>query len=142
MKTLTKTFLVATVCAAAIAFPQRRAEASDELAFLDTMTVYLEFMDRWRGYTAQEDMAVLLALESIKEQHEKAGTLAEGVKTLEGLLESSKEQSVRNLLHFGLRDLYEKMNDRDNMLRHMAAVVSENESALRSGKGERNPSKN
>lgn len=103
------------------------AEAPDETAFLEVMNRYLELADHYTELASRPETATYFAIEGIVEIYEARGARAEAVEHLERLLkEHGDDRTIRNLLRFKLRDLYNETGRSNRALEELETIIEEN----------------
>ncbi|MCG8459280.1 MAG: tetratricopeptide repeat protein [Holophagales bacterium] len=100
-------------------------EASSE--FIGVMSGYLELSDQLVEMAARPETSIYFAIEGIVEIHEARGERAEAITHLKRMLEQHGDnQTVRNLIRFKLRDLYNQTGQAAKALEQLEQVLKEN----------------
>ena len=120
--------LIALLAQAAPAHAHDEAgEAAAMEQFLGTMQQYLDLSDQFVDMMQSEESTVFMALEGITEIYEEKGDKFAAIEHLERLLERYKDnRTVRNFIHFKLRDLYKERGQADKALAVLELVIGEN----------------
>ncbi|MEM9557725.1 MAG: hypothetical protein AAGC60_25930 [Acidobacteriota bacterium] len=101
--------------------------AGDEGAALGMMGDYLTLAERYTELASRPETSVFFAVEGIVEIYEARGELDQAVQHLERLLEKhSTSQTVRNIVRFKLRDLYNQTGRSQRALEELETVIEEN----------------
>lgn len=105
----------------------RGADMETTQQFLAMMEHYLDLSDKWVEMLSSEERAIFLAIEGITEIYEERGEKAAAIGHLRQLLERHKgNQTVRNAVHFKLRDIYRETGQSDKALAELDRIVAEN----------------
>lgn len=99
----------------------------EEDDFLDSVQAYLAVSEKFVDLANRREAAVFFAVEGIAEIHEERGELAKAAPHLIRILEQHPDnQTVRNIVHFKLRDIYRETGRSDLALQQLEAVIREN----------------
>ena len=90
---------------------------------------FISFMSTFLASVKDPHQAAGLAALSIKDVYKKQGKPLEAVKILEDAIGSSKDQAMRNVLLFSLRQIYEENNQTDKVLEVSQRILKENVAA-------------
>ena len=122
MKTIAVATLMALTCV--VALP---AHGADEATFLRNIQDYLAVSEKYVTLANSRETAIFFAVEGIVEIHEARGERANAVPFLQKILEKYPDnQTVRNIIHFKLRDVYKETGRSDLALVELEAVIEEN----------------
>ena len=103
------------------------AHAADEADFLRNIKDYLAVSEKYVTLANSRETAIFFAVEGIVEIHEARGERANAVPFLQKILEKYPDnQTVRNIIHFKLRDVYKETGRSDLALGELEAVIEEN----------------
>jgi len=95
--------------------------------FLALMKSYLGVSDQWVEMNSQRETVIFLAIEGIVEIYEQRGERAKAIPHLRKILDKNRDnQTVRNAVHFKLRDLYKETGRTQEALDELDRVVDEN----------------
>ncbi len=98
-----------------------------QIQFLDMLDRYLAISDEVTRIAGQPNRVSYIAVEGIVEIHEMRGNAAQAIPELEKLLkETRNNQTLRNILHLKLRDLYKDSAQGEKALQHLRAILREN----------------
>ena len=118
---------LSVLCLGIVGTRPATAEPAPETAFLDVMRGYLDVAGQYTELASRPEASIYFAIEGIVEVYERRGELDKAVEHLEKMLEDHGEnQTVRNLLRFKLRDLYNETGRSAQALRELDAIVAEN----------------
>ena len=87
---------------------------------------YLDVVQSFLTAVQDQHEAVGLAVLGIKESYKRAGKPTQAVKELEEFLKSAKDQKMRNILLFGMRQVYEEERDSDKVVEVNKRIMGEN----------------
>ncbi len=87
---------------------------------------YLGFVSSYISSVQDPYQATGLALMGIKEYYRKNGKPADALPQYEALLKSAKDQKMRNILLFAIRQVYEETKDSEKLLAINKQILSEN----------------
>ena len=104
------------------------AEPEPEAAeYIGMMGEYLKLADHLVTMAERPETAIYFAIEGIIEIHEARGETAKAITHLERILEEHGDnQTVRNLVRFKLRDLYNQTGQPSKALTELEKVIAEN----------------
>lgn len=87
---------------------------------------FISFMSTYLTSVKDPHQAAGLAALSIKDVYKKQGKPLEAEKVIEEAIGSTKDQSMRNVLLFSLRQIYEENNQSDKVLEVSKRILKEN----------------
>ncbi len=94
--------------------------------FIALMRDYLSVGERWVAMVSENESRAYLAIEGIIEIYEGRGAKADAIGHLRRLLDDrSTSPTVRTLLRFKLRDLYNETGQGDKALAELDRVLAE-----------------
>lgn len=94
--------------------------------FIALMRDYLSVGERWVAMVSENESAAYLAIEGIIEIYERRGAKGEAIGHLRRLLDDrSTSPTVRTLLRFKLRDLYNETGQSDKALAELDRVLTD-----------------
>ncbi len=91
---------------------------------------FLKFMSKYHESVKDPYQAIGLAILGIKETYRKQGKPLDAIPELEKLLTQAKDQRVRNLILFSMRQVYEEANNSAKVLELSSRIIQENLVAL------------
>lgn len=95
--------------------------------FLQTVQDYLTISEKYVALANTQEAALYFAIEGIVEIHEERGELAKAVPHLTRILDQyPANQTVRNLVHLKLRDVYKQTGRTDLALHELENLIDEN----------------
>ena len=123
--------LMFVVCALLLTLGSAQVSAqnakSPELTMLETMDGYLNISERFLNLSGEKEAAVYFAIEGIVEIYERRGHKADAAEHLTKILDSRKDnRTVRNVVRFKLRDLYNETGRSELALQQLELVIQEN----------------
>ncbi len=120
-----KRFVIATAMVLTTAIAAPAFAESEE--FIDQIQGYLEISEKYLTLANRKDAAIFFAVEGIVEIHEDRGEKAMAAPVLKKILDSyPNNQTVRNIIHFKLRDVYREIGNAEMAMAELAAVIEEN----------------
>jgi len=102
----------------------RRAER------IGKMGKFLRFMREFYGSVSEPHGAASVAAVSIREHYARKGTPEEAIPVLEKHLAATKEQKMRNVLLFTIRQIHEKAGNTDKLFELDQQILTENVDAV------------
>lgn len=90
---------------------------------------FISFMSTFLGTVKDTHQAAGLAALSIKDSYKKQGKPLEAVKVIEDAIGSTRDQAMRNVLLFTLRQIYEENNQQAKVLEVSERILKENVAA-------------
>jgi predicted negative regulator of RcsB-dependent stress response len=122
-----KGLLASTAIATALVIAPASNAASEQEAFVQLMSQYLELGNAVVDTAERPEAAIFLAIEGIFEVYEQRRDAPNAVQHFERMLEDYGEnQTVRNLIRFKLRDIYKETGQTDKALEQLELIVAEN----------------
>ena len=101
------------------------AETEEEM-FMDLMDSYLQVAQRWVQMAETREAAVFFAIEGITEIYEARGELRNAGPHLEQILEKyGQNRTLRAMIRFKLRDIYNETEQHDKALQQLEAIIAE-----------------
>ena len=130
MKSLKHTLIGAVVCTVVAWTPLTQAQAPEDLA---TMQTFLEIMDSYFGIiestwevSTSAEKAAIMQMQKIREIHEDRGEKAKATGMLREVLETSRNQTIRNAAYMLLGDTLKETGRSDEALEVLQAGLREN----------------
>ncbi len=109
-----------------IAVPNALAVQEEDI-FIDRMAKFLGIGEHFVKLASHKETAMFFAVEGIVEHYESRGEAAKAIPELLNVLQSYPDnQTIRNIVHFKLRDIYKETGRSDLALKELQAVVAEN----------------
>jgi len=94
--------------------------------FIALMKEYLSMGERWVQMAGKSDSAAYLAIEGIAEIYEQRGAKAQAIPHLRRLLDAeATTATVRTLLRFKLRDLYNETGQSEKALAELDHILAQ-----------------
>ncbi len=91
---------------------------------------YLEAVQSYQKAVQDPKQAIGLAVLGIREYYRKDGKPLEAIKEIEGILQSSQDQGVRNIALFAMRQIYEEERMSEKLLEMNKQILRENLGAV------------
>lgn len=130
MKSLKHMMIGAVACTAVAFTPLSQAQAPEDLA---TMQTFLEIMDSYFGIiestyavSSSAEKAAIMQMQKIREIHEDRGEKAKAAGVLREVLESSRNQTIRNAAYMLLGDTLKETGRSDEALEVLQQGLREN----------------
>ena len=130
MKSLKHTLIGAMACTIVAWTPLGQARDLDDLA---TMQTFLEIMDSYFGIiestyevSSSAEKAAIMQMQKIREIHEDRGEKAKAAGVLREVLESSRNQTIRNAAYMLLGDTLKETGRSDEALEVLQQGLREN----------------
>ena len=102
-------------------------EEQSSKEFIGVMSGYLQLSDHLVEMAARPETTIYFAIEGIVEIYEAKGERAQAIGHLQRMLEEHGDnQTVRNLIRFKLRDLYNQTGQSAKALEQLEQVMKEN----------------
>ncbi len=126
-----KHMLIGAIACTVVAFaPLSQAQDLDEL---DTMQTFLEIMDSYFGIiestwevSTSAEKAAIMQMQKIREIHEDRGEKAKATGMLREVLETSRNQTIRNAAYMLLGDTLKETGRSDEALEVLQRGLREN----------------
>ena len=100
--------------------------AGDEV-FIDTLGSYMDVSAKLVSLAGDRETTIFFAIEGIVEIYERRNELAKAPAHLEKILKKYPDnQTIRNIVRFKLRDVYNDTGQSDLALRELEAIIEEN----------------
>ncbi len=113
-----------------IAAPQARAQTQDDLVlmqtFLEIMTDYFQIIESTYDVSADPEKAAILQMMKIQEVYEERGEKARSVDVLKGVLDDSRNPTIRNAAYMLLGDTLKETGRADEALEYLRRGLDEN----------------
>ncbi len=93
---------------------------------LERMGSFLKFVRSYQDAVKNPHDAAGFAILAVKENYKRQGKPDEAVKYLNGLLEGTNDQHLRNIILFNLKQLYEHQHNSDKAIEISKQIVAEN----------------
>ncbi|MEM7408226.1 MAG: hypothetical protein AAF458_23255 [Pseudomonadota bacterium] len=107
--------------------PVHAEEHDDDGNELELIESYLEVADRVVRMAAKREVTIFFAIEGIAETYQAQGDLDAALARFEAMLkEHEGDQTVRNLILFKMRDIYEERGQPKKTLAVLDRVIAEN----------------
>ena len=87
---------------------------------------YLDMVKNYQNAVQDPFQAIGLAVLGIKDYYKRSNNPAGAVKELEELLGTTKNQKIRNIFLFGIRQVYEESHDGDKLIEINKRIIKEN----------------
>ena len=130
MKSLKHMLIGAIACTVVAYAPLGQAQDLDELA---TMQTFLEIMDSYFGIiestwevSTSAEKAAIMQMQKIREIHEDRGEKAKAAGMLREVLETSRNQTIRNAAYMLLGDTLKETGRSDEALEVLSRGLREN----------------
>ena len=130
MKSLKHMMIGAIACTVVAYAPLSQAQDLDDLA---TMQTFLEIMDSYFGIiestwevSTSAEKAAIMQMQKIREIHEDRGEKAKAVGMLREVLETSRNQTIRNAAFMLLGDTLKETGRSDEALEVLQQGLREN----------------
>ena len=130
MKSLKPMLIGAIACTAVAITPPSQAQAPEELA---TMQTFLEIMDSYFGIiestwdvSSSAEKAAIMQMQKIREIHEDRGEKARAAGMLREVLETSRNQTIRNAAYMLLGDTLKETGRSDEAIKVLEQGLREN----------------
>ena len=130
MKSVKHMMIGAIACTVVAWTPLSQAQAPDDLA---TMQTFLEIMDSYFGIiestyevSSSAEKAAIMQMQKIREIHEDRGEKAKAAGVLREVLESSRNQTIRNAAYKLLGDTLKETGRSDEALEVLQQGLREN----------------
>jgi len=130
MKSLKHMMIGAIACTVVAYTPLSQAQDLDDLA---TMQSFLEIMDSYFGIiestwevSTSAEKAAIMQMQKIREIHEDRGEKAKAAGVLREVLESSRNQTIRNAAYMLLGDTLKETGRSDEALEVLQQGLREN----------------
>ena len=128
MKALTKLTLIlalAMICAGGTSAAQ--AADNEHAEFVALMNSYLDVSNKVVDLAGTPEAAIYMAVEGIVEVYEQRRDGPAAEQHLRRILdEHGSNQTIRNLVRFKLRDIYNETGQTDKALAELDAIIAEN----------------
>ncbi|MEM7050442.1 MAG: hypothetical protein AAF604_12325 [Acidobacteriota bacterium] len=105
---------------------QNPAEVQTMQEFVTLMEGYLGVAHEWVSLMSERERTVYMAIEGVTEIYEAREQRRKAVAYLEGLLEGESNRTIRNIVRFKLRDLYNELGEPDRALAQLEQVIADN----------------
>ena len=93
---------------------------------LNRMGNFLKFVRSYQEAVKDPHDAAGFAILAVKESYKRQGKPEEAVKYLNGLLDQTSDQHLRNIILFNLKQLYEHQRDGEKAVAVSKQIVAEN----------------
>ena len=130
MKSLKSMLIGVIACTAVVVTPPSQAQAPEELA---TMQTFLEIMDSYFGIiestwdvSSSAEKAAIMQMQKIREIHEDRGEKARAAGMLREVLETSRNQTIRNAAYMLLGDTLKETGRSDEAIKVLEQGLREN----------------
>ena len=130
MKSLKYMMIGAVACTFTAVAPVSQAQDLEDLA---TMQTFLEIMDSYFGIiesthdvSSSAEKAAIMQMQKIREIHEDRGEKARAAGILREVLESSRNQTIRNAAYMLLGDTLKETGRSDEALKVLEQGLREN----------------
>lgn len=102
-------------------------EEDDPAEYIGVMGEYLKLADHLVDMADRKETSIYFAIEGIIEIYEARGETARAIEHLHRILDRHGDsQTVRNLVRFKLRDLYNQTGQPDQAIEQLEKVIAEN----------------
>lgn len=109
---------------------QRFGPGSEGENRVGRMGNFLNFVNTLHGSVKDPHQAIGLAVLSIKDAYRKQGKPEGAVESLEKILSSAKDQQVRNIVLFNMRQIFEETRNTERVLKLNRQIIDENMAAI------------
>ena len=130
MKSLKHMLIGAVACTVVANAPLSQAQDTEDLA---TMQTFLEIMDSYFGIiestwevSSSAEKAAIMQMQKIREIHEDRGEKARAAAVLRQVLETSRNQTIRNAAYMLLGDTLKETGRSDEALEVLQQGLREN----------------
>lgn len=98
-----------------------------EEVFIDTLDSYMDVSEKIIDLAGRREAAIFFAIEGIVEIYEQRNELAKAPPHLQKILKKYPDnKTIRNIVRFKLRDVYNDTGRSDLALQELEAVIAEN----------------
>ena len=98
-----------------------------EEVFIDTLGSYMDVSEKIISLAGRREAAIFFAIEGIVEIYEQRNELAKAPPHLQKILKKYPDnKTIRNIVRFKLRDVYNDTGRSDLALQELEAVIAEN----------------
>ena len=95
--------------------------------FIDTLGSYMDVSEKLVSLAGDRETTIFFAIEGIVEIYERRNELAKAPAHLDKILRKYPDnQTIRNIVRFKLRDVYNDTGQSDMALRELEAIIAEN----------------
>lgn len=99
----------------------------DAIDTIDTLGGYMDVSERFIRLAGRPEAAIFFAIEGIVEIYEQRNELALAPPHLQSILDKYPDnKTIRNIVRFRLRDVYNDTGRSDLALRELEAIIAEN----------------
>ena len=110
-----------------VEFRDRDVHLADDVVFIDTLGSYMDVSEKLVSLAGDPETTIFFAIEGIVEIYERRNELAKVPPYLEKVLEKHPDnKTIRNIVRFKLRDVYNDTGQSDLALRELEAIIAEN----------------
>ena len=99
----------------------------EEEFFIDTLDGYMDVSEKFISLAGRREAVIFFAIEGIVEIYERRNELAKAPQHLQKILKKYPDNNtIRNIVRFKLRDVYNDTGQADLALQELEAIIAEN----------------
>ena len=99
----------------------------EEKFFIDSLDGYMDVSEKFISLAGRREAVIFFAIEGIVEIYERRNELAKAPPHLQKILKKYPDnKTIRNVVRFKLRDVYNDTGQADLALQELEAIIAEN----------------